>query len=112
MIDGHTERKMAVDHWIMRRLLRSGGIWSILFGIFTLVIGLGAEVFSAADYAVVALGILLLVEGIWILKSPSPAMILAEGFLFVLLAAWNTYDLVTVYRMGADFDPFLSLIHI
>ncbi len=94
VIDPITDRNRAAEYCLMRRLLRPGSIFSIIFGCIAIALGGLAMADSPAGAWLLLIGVVLFVQGIWILRAPSPTLLLVESGVFALLAVSNVYSLM------------------
>lgn len=97
-----TELQKAAVFMKVKARLTLMGISSIVFGVIAICIGLATDI-QAAKFAVMTIGISLMIEGAWLLANPSLVGILAEffsylGFLFWIIIMsmekWSVLDLI------------------
>lgn len=69
--------------------MRRGAVGSIIFGIIALVMGLVGMQLNFLNGILVLIGLVLLVEGIWVVSVPKRFGILLEGITLILVALWN-----------------------
>jgi hypothetical protein len=81
--------KVAAVYCSFRGWLRTVGWSSFGWGLFTVVIGLLIKPRSVLDYFWLGLGAFLLLEGVWLLRSPdvNPKPLLLESTALLLLAS-------------------------
>jgi len=96
------ELSKAFEHRLVLRKLRPHGIGSIVFGVIALFMGISGMRENILNVVLAWLGLVLFVEGIWLIKSPSPAGFIVDGCMLILLGIWNL--LVTYLNGGAS--PF------
>ena len=94
-----------VDYQTVRKS-RTMGVASIIFGLLNSATGLMSLADNPLNMIPLLLGILLLVEGIWLCLKPSAAGFLVDGVLFILLGVWNIY--VTFYNYQQYYATFYS----
>jgi len=95
------DRKKAAEYCLMIRLLRPAGFWGILFGVLALFIGYAGTHVNPINWGLVIIGCAMIAQGIIIYISPSPAMLLAEGIEFIILACWNIFIILSNGLSGA-----------
>ena len=83
------ELQKASNYRTIRKALRNAGIGSIVFGSIALLAGLPGVSESLLDAGLAIIGLMLLSEGLWILKAPSPKGLIADGIVLIILGAWN-----------------------
>jgi hypothetical protein len=81
--------KTASDFRALRVHLRSAGVGSILFGLLAICLGVLNLSASPVNIVLMLLGVLLIGEGGWVLAAPSPAGVIADGFVLIAVGAWN-----------------------
>jgi len=81
--------RAACEHGLLRKMLRAGGIQSLIFGALALVRGITAMPMSPADKFHAAIGLFLVFEGILILVAPHPSGLILEGLSFLAVGFWN-----------------------
>ncbi|MEW6365855.1 MAG: hypothetical protein AB1714_14595 [Acidobacteriota bacterium] len=87
------------DFQTLRSHLRAAGIGSILFGVIAVLLG-GSSLGEVPINAILlVLGFLLIGEGIWVLVAPSPAGMIFDGIVLILVGLWNL--VVTAYSAQA-----------
>jgi hypothetical protein len=79
----------ASKHWLLRKDLRQAGGASIFFGLIAIAGGIATLDDSSLNAIVVVLGVLLVIEGVWIYWRPTPSGLLAEGVTVPILGIWN-----------------------
>jgi len=101
--------QQASDYRTMRNTLRSGGIGSVVFGVIGIAFGVAAMEENPVNAILVAIGIGLVLEGLWVITMPSPADFIAEGLALMTVGAWNI--LITIGNMQArDSLPLFGVI--
>lgn len=94
------EFKRAFEHRLILRKLKPNGIGSIIFGVIGLFIGISGLADSFLNVFLAGLALFLIIEGIWLLKAPSPAAFIADGCALILLGVWNLFVSFAGGRMG------------
>jgi len=85
------ELRMACQYRILRRMLRAGGVGSIIFGLFALARGGSLIETSRLGEGSTLIGLFLVAEGIWILAVPRPSGLIMEGITFLVVGLWNLF---------------------
>ncbi|MEN6372895.1 MAG: hypothetical protein ABFD64_12885 [Armatimonadota bacterium] len=114
MLDKVGESRRLADYCLMNMLLKPGGYWGVIFGILAVFISLAHLGANPTNVIHLIIGLAMLIEGILIIKSPSPGMMLVEGSIFWMLAIWNTYHIYQVASAHQDVGrwPMIVLIQI
>lgn len=94
------EMRKVLGKKLLLRQLRPRGIGSIIFGAIALVVGGIGITVNPINGVLAALGVFLIVEGIWLLAAPSPQGFIVDGCALIALGVWNI--LVTIQNMSAD----------
>ena len=81
--------QMAAKYRTLRRILRSSAIGSFIFGTLALVIGGITLQYTNLNLILIGLGVALIVFGVLDLTMPRSGLLLADGILLLVLAAWN-----------------------
>jgi hypothetical protein len=87
----------------MKKGLRRAAWGSLGWGIFTTALSLLAVSGGSRHvltYINLFVGLVLLVEGIWLFRSPEPTAVIAEGAVLALLGLWNTAGLYLDFKFG------------
>ena len=84
------ELQRVANYRQMRKRLRASGIGSIFFGVIAIAIGVNMLRYSAAlNLILVAIGVFLLTEGLWLIIRPSPIGVILDGAALMLVGTWN-----------------------
>ncbi|MGH9455604.1 MAG: hypothetical protein ACRD2O_16720, partial [Terriglobia bacterium] len=83
------ELRTACIYRVLRRMLRIGGIESVIFGLWALARGTSLLPANPLGDGLTLIGLFMLLEGIWILAAPGPTGIVLEGITFVVAGLWN-----------------------
>jgi hypothetical protein len=94
------EVQKAANFRIVRRALRGAGIGSVIFGIVAIALGIATLEDNGVNAILALLGVFLLVEGVWLLVSPSPAGMIVDGFSLIALGCWNIFVSVSNASAG------------
>jgi hypothetical protein len=92
------------------RSLRAAGIASIIFGLIALGLGIASMNDSPVNAFLAFLGLVLLVEGIWLVSAPSPAGMIVDGFALIALGIWNIFVTVHNASSGASSSGSFALM--
>ncbi|MFC2018981.1 hypothetical protein ACFLU4_03385 [Chloroflexota bacterium] len=95
------ELQRAADYLTLRKRLKGGGIGSILFGVIAIVMGFIFMSEDPINVILVFIGIFLLVEGIWLLRSPSPRGLVIDGVALCIIGVWNIVITIANIAAGA-----------
>jgi len=95
------ELQRAADYLMLRKRLKGGGIGSIIFGVIAIVMGFVFMSEDPINVILVLIGIFLLVEGIWLLRSPSPRGLLIDGVALCIIGVWNIVITIANIAAGA-----------
>lgn len=97
------ELQKLLNYVVIRKSLRWSGIWGIVFGAIyaavTIPLLKEPDIFV---FIMLALGVFLIAEGLWLVINPSPVSILVDGITFVVLAVWNVGTTVLAIYAGGD----------
>jgi hypothetical protein len=80
----------AFDFRKLRGHLRSSGIGGIVWGGLAVLVGAVASQNVAGNTMFVVLGLVLMVEGVWLLVAPSIWGLVVDGLLMMAVAMWST----------------------
>ena len=83
------ELQRVANYRQMRKRLRASGIGSIFFGVIAIAIGVNMLRYSALNLILVAIGVFLLTEGLWLIIRPSPIGVILDGAALMLVGTWN-----------------------
>ena len=106
------ELQRVSNYRMVRKTLRAKAAGSFLFGALALGIGFNGLAFSALNAILVGIGVLLLVDAVWIIAAPKPGVMILDGSAMIVVGVWNIF--VTIYNMhlvamaghGAGEPPF------
>jgi hypothetical protein len=112
LVGTQEELQKVADYRTMKKMLRPGGIGSIIFGGIAFVMGIISIEDNPLNMFLVLLGIFLFIEGAWLVSSPSPSGIIVDGIALVILGIWNIF--ITIYNesQGAKGSTNFALIGI
>ena len=79
----------AANYRLLRKTLRAGGIWRIVFGAFALFSGLPGVGTNPMSTVITVLGAVLLAEGLWTVFFTTPKGVIFDGSTMILIGAWN-----------------------
>ena len=83
------ELRGAGDYHLLRKKLKGGGIGSIFFGVVAIGMGIAFMEESPVNMILVLIGVSLLIEGIWIIRAPSPKGMIIDGIAMCIIGIWN-----------------------
>ncbi len=83
----------------VQKTLKASGTGSIVFGLIAIVVGVMAMQHNPVNAILLGIGILLAVEGTWLVIAPAPAGIIVDGISLMLVGVWNIW--VTINNMAA-----------
>ena len=110
--EAHLERlKLCAAYLSVQRGLKRSGWGSVGWGTFTLGVGFLSRSHRFLDAIWMVIGIVLLVEGAWILRAAAvdPGVIRFEAATLLLLGLWNTVGLYFEFQSGMKV-PFRARI--
>ena len=90
--------------------LRAAGIGSIIFGLIAIGLGLSSMGNSPVNAFLAFLGLVLLVEGIWLVAAPSPVGMIVDGFALIALGIWNLFVTVNNASSGGSSSGSFALL--
>lgn len=97
----------------IRRILRPHGGGSIFFGIVAVLAGLASLEASALNGILALIGLMLLVEGAWILAAPSVEGLKIDGIAIIIVGVWNiVITAADLFTKGPDSWSFFLLLGI
>jgi hypothetical protein len=104
-----SELQKASNFRTVKRSLRSGGIGSIVFGVIAMVVGFGGMDDNPVNAILGIIGVLLFVEGIWLVSDPKPAGMIVDGIALMILGIWNIIITVANSASGGGTSFFALL---
>lgn len=75
----------AADFRLLRKKLKGGGIGSIIFGLIAVGMGLAFVEDNPVNAILAVIGFFLLIEGVWVLRAPSPRGMIMEGIVMCVI---------------------------
>ena len=90
-----------------RRALRRTGIWSVLFGAASVVIGC---MWRPVDWVLTVLGAALVGTGAWNIRAPRPTTVVAEGITLLLVGGYYLLGAVITVMDGVPFSPGRAIL--
>ncbi len=110
------ELQKVVDYRLVRKNLKWPAIGSIIWGLIAIGAGFGSIEDSSIYVILGLIGAFLLVEGIWLIRAPSPRGMIVDGIALCILGVWNisvTFVWPTVVGAGrADWAAVLGVLQI
>jgi len=85
------ELQKVSDYRLLRKSLKGAAIGSIIFGVIAIGMGLAFMSEDPINVILVFIGVFLLVEGIWLIRSPSPRGMIVDGVALCILGIWNIF---------------------
>lgn len=94
--------KLAAAYLSLKKALRNSARYGVGWGLFSVAMGVISRPQTLSGYVWFALGLLLLMQGVWILgaRAIDPRMLLSEAFVLLTLGLWNTAGIYLTARMG------------
>ena len=86
---GAKDLRSAINHRVLRKILRPAGIGSIVFGIVAIAWGGAALEDNPLNAILVLMGIFLAIEGIWLVSTPSRLGMIIDGIALFVVGIWN-----------------------
>lgn len=83
------ELQKASNYLLRSDTMRHGGIWGIVWGIVAIAVGFSSTDASPLNAVLGVLGIFLVLEGLWVVISPTPAGLIADGIAIGAVGLWN-----------------------
>jgi uncharacterized protein YjeT (DUF2065 family) len=99
LIGNIEELQKISDYRTIRKTLRPAGIGSIVFGVLAVVMGIASIEDNSLNAILALIGLFLLVEGIWLVVSPTPKGMIVDGIALIILGLWNI--LITIANASA-----------
>lgn len=96
----------ASEHLVLRNTLNSGAGGSILFGLIAVGIGFASLEEHPLNGLLVALGVGLVFEGIWVASTARPYGMILEGLAMLSVGAWNLVITMLSMEQGGGFGLF------
>jgi hypothetical protein len=93
------ELQRVANYRHVHKALKASGAGSIVFGVIAMVVGFTAMRHNPINVILRGIGVLLAVEGLWLVIAPAPIGIIVDGVSLMLVGAWNIW--VTVMNMAA-----------
>lgn len=103
------ELQKASNFRIVKKVLRSGGIGSILFGLIAMAVGFGSMNDNPVNAILGLIGVLLFIEGIWLVSDPKPLGMIIDGIALMILGIWNIIITVANTSSGGG-SGFFALL--
>lgn len=108
LMENLPELRQAAEFRFVRNQLRSCGPWVIVFGFLALTAGL-----PGMKLALVLLGAYLIIEGIWVLLSPSPVGFMLTGLGLAGVGVFNIMlSLSDIEKRGSTFWIVFGIVQI
>ena len=97
-----SELRQVARYRALAKLLRLGGIWSIIFGAIALVVGTDGMQENPINIVLALIGVFMLVEGLWVVRAPTPRGLIAEGLVLLAVGSWNIFITILNATLGAE----------
>ncbi len=94
------------------KTLRPRGIGSVIWGLIAIALGLAGMDASRLNMILAAIGVFLIIEGIWVLVAPAPVGMIIDGIALLLLAIWNLATTIIDMSAGRDASPIFIVLGI
>ena len=88
-----------IEHRKQRMMMRGAGTGSLIFGVIAIGMGVAMLGENPLNIVLIALGLYLCGEGIWLLAAPGAAGLVAHGIGMLMIGSWNL--LITVLEAAA-----------
>jgi hypothetical protein len=85
------ELKRVANYRQICKTLRASGTGSIVFGVIAIAVGVATIRINPNNTILLVIGILLTVEGLWLVISPTPIGIIIDGVSLMLVGSWNVF---------------------
>jgi hypothetical protein len=92
----------AAEFLAARRKLRVSGMWSVLFGVVSVMVGC---LWIPVDWVLTALGVVLMATGGWNILVPRPTSIVLDAVAVLLVGAYNLIGAVLAVMDGLPPSP-------
>jgi hypothetical protein len=83
------ELQRVANYRHMRNTLKASGGGSMVFGVLAIVIGVTSLRDNPINLILVGIGMLLAIEGLWLVVAPRPIGIIGNGVALVIVGIWN-----------------------
>lgn len=93
------ELRKVANYRSVRKTCRQQAFYSIVLGVMSLFWWIGA-LQNPINVIMLLIAVFLLVEGIWLLVSPRPAVILMDGIALCILGAWIVFATIVNLAVG------------
>ncbi len=100
------ELKRVANYRHIRKILRGSGTGSIVFGVIAIALGAATIHINPINAILLLIGVLLTVEGVWFVISPTPIGIIIDGVSLMLVGAWNVFISIMNMAIGAGTGAF------
>jgi len=87
----------------------------MIFGAIALGVGTNGMQDNPINIVLVLIGGFMLVEGLWVIRAPTPGGLIAEGLVLLTLGAWNIFITIQSIALGAEVSgpwPVLGALQI
>jgi hypothetical protein len=92
--------------------LRSAGVGSIIFGIVAFALGVSTAEENPVNAVLAVIGFLLFLEGIWMIASPRPKGLIADGIALITIGVWNMIVTIANVSEGGEGFRFFFILGI
>jgi hypothetical protein len=101
------------DYKVLRRIFKSGGIASIIFGVIAVAVGAWLGIgYTLFNNLWILFGIFLFGVGIWLIAGmPRPVGLIVLGMLFVLAGMWNIIGAGSAIYILYPGNPIYKIIY-
>jgi len=104
------ELQRTADYRLLRKNLKGAAIGSIIFGVIAIGMGLVFMSEDPINVVLVFIGVFLLGEGIWLIRSPKPRGMIVDGIALCILGIWNIFVAITGEVGGLVVLGFFQII--
>jgi hypothetical protein len=92
--------RKALAFYGLYRQLRGAGIGSLLFGVIAFFLGASTMGQVPINGLLALLGLLLIVEGVWVIAAPSATGIIVDGLFVAAIGIWNV--VISLVEIGGS----------
>ena len=83
------ELQKVANYRLVRKSFKGAAIGSIIFGLIAIGMGFGFAGENPINIVLGVIGILLVVEGAWLIRTSNPKGLIVDGIAICILGTWN-----------------------